>query len=81
MSGPTFSYSCSQPQDSADRLMSDSRGNIYNLKVPGGSRTHYLQDDTRIDPWPSKLIVFLGVLMGMFGIIGLFLERKLSRFY
>ena len=67
--------------DEEYRLMSDFRGNIYNLRVPGGSRTYYLQDDTQIDPWQSKLIVFLGVLMSMFGLVGLFLERKLSRYH
>ncbi len=63
------------------RLMSDFRGNIYNVRVPGGSRTYYFQDDTQIDPWQSKLIVFLGVLMAMLGLIGLFLEKKLSRYH
>ena len=67
--------------DEEYRLMSEFRGNIYNLRVPGGSRTYYLQDDTQIDSWQSKLIVFLGVLMSMFGLIGLFLERKLSRYH
>jgi len=57
------------------------RGNINNLRVPGGSRTDYLQDDTEIDPRQSELIVFLGVLMAMFGFIGLFLEKKLSRYH
>lgn len=62
-------------------LMSDFRGNIYNLRVPGRSRTYYLQDETEIDPWQSKLVVFLGVLMAKFGLIGLFLEKKLSRYH
>lgn len=61
-------------------LVSDFRGHIYNVTVPGGSRTSYLRDDTQVDPWQSKLVVFLGVLMAMFGLIGLFLERKLSRY-
>ena len=67
--------------DQEYRLMSDFRGNIYNVRVPGGSRTYYLVDDTEIDPWRSKLVVFLGVLMAMFGLIGLFLEKKLSRYH
>ena len=67
--------------DQEYRMMSEFRGSIYNLRVPGGSRTYYIQDDTQIDPWQSKLIVFLGVLMSMFGLIGLFLERKLSRYH
>ncbi len=56
-------------------LTSDFRGNVYNLEVGGGSRTYYLQDDTEIDPWQSKLVVFVGVLMTMFGLVGLFLEK------
>lgn len=67
--------------DQEYRLMSDFRGNMNNLRVPGGSRTYYLQDDTEIDPWQSRLVVFLGVLMAMFGLIGLFLEKKLSRYH
>ena len=47
-----------------------------SLEVGGGSRTYYLQDDTEIDPWQSKLIVFVGVLMTMFGLVGLFLEKN-----
>lgn len=37
-------------------------------------------DETEIDPWQSKLVVFVGVLMVVFGLIGIFLERKLSRY-
>ncbi len=66
--------------DEEYHLVSDIRGNIYNVAVPGGSRTYYLQGDTEIDPWQSKLVVFVGVLMSIFGLIGLFLERKLSRY-
>jgi transcriptional regulator with XRE-family HTH domain len=62
-------------------LTSDFRGNVYNLEVGGGSRTYYLQDDTEIDPWQSKFVVFVGVLMTMFGLVGLFLEKKLSRYH
>ncbi|MFQ5548517.1 MAG: helix-turn-helix domain-containing protein [Woeseia sp.] len=65
--------------DEEYRLTREFRGYIYNLEVEGGSRTYYLQDERRIDPWQSKLIVFVGVLMAMFGLIGLFLEKKLSR--
>lgn len=67
--------------DEEYQLVSDFRGNIYNVRVPGGSRTYYLQHDREIDPWQSKLVVFLGVLMAMFGLIGLSLERKLSRYH
>lgn len=62
-------------------LLSDSfRGNIFNVEVGGGSRTYTLTPSliTRIDPWQSKLVVFLGLLMGVFGLIGLGLERRLS---
>ena len=62
-------------------LASDFRGDVYNIGVKGGSRTFYLRDVTEIDPWQSKLVVFLGVLMAMFGLIGLILEKKLSRYH
>ncbi len=61
--------------DQEYRLMSKFRGNIYNFRVPDGARTYYFQDDTHIDPWQSKLVVFVGVLMTMFGLIGLFLAK------
>lgn len=62
------------------QLLKEFRGTVYNVVVPGGSRTYYLEDDTRIDPWQSKLVVFIGVLIGISGIIGLLLEKKLSRY-
>ena len=37
-----------------------------------------IEGETEIDPWQSKLIVFLGVIMTVFGAIGLLLERKLA---
>jgi len=55
-------------------------GNVFNVPVEGGSRTYYLRDDTQIDPWQNKAITFLGVLMLVFGVIGLVLEKKLSRY-
>ena len=55
-------------------------GIIFNVPVEGGSRTYYLRDDTRTDPWQNKAITFVGVLMLVFGIVGLVLEKKLSRY-
>ncbi len=60
-------------------MHSDFRGNVYNVKVSGGSRTYFLAGRTKIDPWQSKIIAILGVIMAVFGLIGIFLERKLSR--
>ncbi|MFT5500888.1 MAG: transcriptional regulator with XRE-family HTH domain [Woeseiaceae bacterium] len=54
-------------------------GNIFNVPVEGGSRTYYITDETEIDPWQSKAVVFLGVLLTMFGATGILLERKLSQ--
>ncbi len=59
--------------------VSEFRGHIFNVEVDGGSRTYYLENETEIDPWRSKLVVFAGVVMAMFGLIGIILERKLSR--
>jgi transcriptional regulator with XRE-family HTH domain len=56
------------------------RGNIYNVEVDGGSRTYFIDSERKIDPWQSKLVIFAGMIMAMFGLIGLLLERKLSRF-
>ena len=61
------------------RLHYEFRGNVYNEPTDGGSRTYYLHGDTETDPWQNKLIVFLGVLLGTFGLIGLLLDAKLSR--
>ena len=55
------------------------RGNIYNVEVDGGSRTFYIDGEREVEPWQSKLIVFAGMVMAIFGLIGLLLERKLSR--
>lgn len=59
--------------------VSDFRGNVFNVPVSGGSRTYYLEKETEIDPWQSKLVIFIGVLMTILGLFGLFLDRKLSR--
>ena len=59
-------------------MTSEFRGKIYNLQVEGGSRTYYANGETQIDPWQSKLVVFIGVLLGMFGLAGIVMERKLS---
>jgi hypothetical protein len=50
------------------------------VPVKGGSRTYRLRRETEIDPWQNKAITFVGVLMLVFGTIGLVLERKLSRY-
>ncbi len=59
-------------------LSSEYRGTIYNLPVEGGSRTYYFDGERQIDPWQSKFLVFIGVLLGMFGLAGVVMERKLS---
>ena len=62
------------------RQIENFRGNIFNVPVEGGSRTYRLRRETEIDPWQNKAITFVGVLMLVFGVIGLVLERKLSRY-
>lgn len=57
----------------------DFHGNIFNVPVEGGSRTYYLEDETEIKPWQSTAVVFFGVLLAMFGMTGILLERKLSQ--
>ncbi len=59
-------------------LASEYRGNIYNLQVAGGSRTYFFDGERQIEPWESKFLVFIGVLLGMFGLAGVVMERKLS---
>ena len=59
-------------------LLSEFHGNFYNVEVEGGSRSYRLTSETEIDPWQSKLVVFIGVLMTVLGLTGIFLERKLS---
>ena len=55
-------------------------GSIFNVNVDGGSRTYYLDTETEIDPWQSKLVVFIGVLMTICGLTGMLLDRTLSRY-
>ena len=55
------------------------QGNIFNVPVEGGSRTYYLENETEIDPWQNKLIVFVGVFLTIIGLAGLLMEGKLSR--
>jgi len=55
------------------------RGNVFNVSVDGGSRTYYVDGEHEIDPWQNKGVTFIGLLLGVFGAIGLVLERKLSR--
>lgn len=55
------------------------RGQVFNVPVEGGSRTYYLTEETEVDPWQSKLVVFFGVIFSVLGLFGVFLERKLSR--
>ena len=55
------------------------RGDIFNVPVDGGSRTYYFDGEHETDPWQNKGITFFGLLFGVFGAIGLILERKLSR--
>ncbi len=55
------------------------RGNVFNVPVDGGSRTYYLDGHRETDPWQNKGVTFIGLLLGVFGAIGLVLERKLSR--
>lgn len=74
-----FFNSISARVDEDFLLHKDFRGNLYNAKVDGGSRTYHLRGTREIDPWQSKFVVFIGVLMTLFGLIGMFLERKLSR--
>ena len=62
-------------------LRSEFYGDIYNVKVEGGSRTYYLKSKNNIDPWQSKLVVFIGVIVTMLGLTGILLDRKLSNPY
>lgn len=62
-----------------DYVQHDSfQGNLYNVQVEGGSRSYHLRNQTEIDPWQSKLIIFFGILMAMMGLIGIILEKKLT---
>jgi transcriptional regulator with XRE-family HTH domain len=57
----------------------DFHGSVFNMPVPGGSRTWYLQTEMAIDPWQNKLITFVGLVLLVLGLIGLLMEHKLSR--
>lgn len=55
------------------------RGNTFNVPVAGGSRTYHLEREVEIDPWQNKAIAFVGMFLMMLGLVGIVLERKLSR--
>ena len=68
-----------QRRDEKFLQLDEFAGEIFNVSVDGGSRTYYLQNDREIDPWQNKAITFIGVLLAVFGAIGLLLEKKLAR--
>ena len=60
-------------------LHNNYRGQSYNVPVEGGSRTYNLKISRKVDPWQNKLVVFLGIFLTTFGVMGLLVEQKLSR--
>jgi transcriptional regulator with XRE-family HTH domain len=56
------------------------RGELFNIAVPGGSRTYHLIDRELIAPWENKAVTFIGVLLTVLGAMGVVLEKKLSLF-
>ena len=64
--------------DSVYMLRRDFRGDLFNIKVEGGSRTFRLFKTHVVESWQNKLVVFLGLLMAVLGTIGIVLERKLA---
>lgn len=68
-----------QRTDEVFMVSGQFRGQVFNVPVEGGSRTYYLTEETEVDPWQSKLVVFIGVIFSVLGLFGVFLERKLSR--
>lgn len=65
--------------DEVYRRTENFQGNIFNVAVDGGSRTYYLEAETEVKPWQSKLVVFIGLLMAISGMTGIILDRTLSR--
>ena len=59
---------------------SEYHGSVFNVEVDGGSRTYYIDGSKEIDPWQSKFVVFVGIVMLVLGLVGVLLERKLSRY-
>jgi len=78
--GIEFEDSIKARIDEAYMLDREFHGNVFNVRVDGGSRTYYLEAATEVDPWQNKLVVFLGVLMSILGFIGIVLDRKLSQY-
>ncbi len=66
--------------DEVYRRSEKFQGMIFNVAVDGGSRTYYLEAETEIDPWQSKFVVFIGLLMAISGMTGIILDRTLSRY-
>ena len=60
-------------------LEHEYRGSVFNIDVDGGSRTYYIEGSRELDPWQNKAVMFLGVLMSVFGLTGLVPDRKHDR--
>ena len=66
--------------DEVYRRSEKFQGMIFNVAVDGGSRTYYLEAETEVDPWQSKFVVFIGLLMAISGLTGIILDRTLPRY-
>ena len=66
-----------------DRLFLQTRsyqGDIFNEPVDSGSRTYFMSGSFNSESWLNKGISTIGVLFTVFGLMGVLLEKKLSRF-
>jgi transcriptional regulator with XRE-family HTH domain len=58
-------------RDERFTTLSGYRGEIFNISVQGGSRTYYLEQVNKIEPWQNKLVGFIGIFATVFGFLGL----------
>lgn len=57
----------------------DYRGESFNIRVDGGSRTYVLERVKDVDPWQNKLLTFIGIFTLTFGIVGLLVASASTR--
>ena len=53
---------------------------MFNVPVEGGSRTYRQITSRARDPWQNKVAAMIGVFLIVMGGMGIFLEKKLSRY-
>ncbi len=58
-------------------LLSSYRGELFNIKVPGGSRTYQLEQTKHIPQVENRIVSFIGLFIFLVGLFGFIIEKKI----